>query len=217
MGSRLIKLGQVAGLAPGESSVGHWNNATPSDAVWDIQAIPLASSFKSSTPPSQHVQVEVTRVWRRLNRKQESLSEVGIDTFLYEHEVWWELENVGPQPVDADVYASIERGGWGVSVQHGGNVHVETGETADKQVTWKPLDGKPKNILAEIALDRVVVHGDETLAIARIDKVVSTEAGTETNPTAIIRRNGVSEVVFTLLVNDGAASARWMVHEYSSG
>ena len=51
MASLLIKtLGTINNLAPGQEKIRHWNNATPSSAVWYIQAIPLEKSFTSDTP-----------------------------------------------------------------------------------------------------------------------------------------------------------------------
>jgi hypothetical protein len=99
-----IKLGGTFHLEKGQSTTGHWKHLTPSSAVWYIQAIPLENSFTDS-PPNQSVEVEVTRVWRQLNRTESPGSEfTEIDT---EHEVWWEVKNVGSRPLNAQIYASI--------------------------------------------------------------------------------------------------------------
>jgi len=105
MASSLVKLTTINNLAAGQSSTKHWNNATPAKAVWYIQAVPLEGSFTSSTPVEQSVEVEVTRVWRRLNRTPGTGEFPDVPNF--EHEVWYVIKNVGTREVDVDVYASI--------------------------------------------------------------------------------------------------------------
>jgi hypothetical protein len=102
MASSFIKLERLQ-LAPGLSITRHWNNATPL-AVWYIQAIPLESSF-TANPADQSVEVEVTRVWRKLNRTLIHGPE--FDTNNIEHEIWYVIKNVGTREVNFDVYASI--------------------------------------------------------------------------------------------------------------
>ena len=104
MASSLVKLGTINNLAAGQSTTKHWNNATPGNAVWYIQAVPLESSFTSASPAAQSVEVEVTRVWRKLNRTPVSSD---ILPWKYEHEIWYVIKNVGTREVDVDVYASI--------------------------------------------------------------------------------------------------------------
>jgi hypothetical protein len=104
MASSLKKLTTINNIAPGESEKRSWNNATPATAVWYIQAIPLEKSFTSETPAVQSVKVEVTEVWRRLNRSMRSAEIPSPD---YEHEIWYVIKNVGAREVDVDVYASI--------------------------------------------------------------------------------------------------------------
>jgi hypothetical protein len=98
------KLGGTWHLEKDQSAIGHWKHLTPSTAVWYIQAIPLEDSFTAS-PPNQTVEVEVTRVWRRLNRVQ--IVDPEITTTDTVHEVWWEVKNVGSRPLNAHIYASI--------------------------------------------------------------------------------------------------------------
>lgn len=86
MASALVKVSTINNLGPGESRTRRWNNATPSKAVWHIQAIPLESSFTTPNPAEQSVEVEVTRVWRRLNREAGPIE--FPEAFGYEHEVW---------------------------------------------------------------------------------------------------------------------------------
>jgi hypothetical protein len=104
MASLLIKLGTVNNLAPNQSVTYHWNNAAPSAAVWYIQAIPQESSF-TANPADQSVEVEVTRVWRKLNRTLIHGPE--FDTNNIEHEIWYVIKNVGTREVDVAVYASV--------------------------------------------------------------------------------------------------------------
>jgi hypothetical protein len=104
MASSFIKLTTINNLAPNQSVIHHWNNATPLDAVWHIQAIPLESSFTSIDPPEQHMEAEVTRIWRRVNRTPKSSD---VQPWVYEHEIWYEVKNVGSRKVDVGVYASI--------------------------------------------------------------------------------------------------------------
>jgi hypothetical protein len=105
MASLLIKtLGTINNLAPGQEKTRHWNNATPSSAVWYIQAIPLETSFTSDTPAEQSVEVEVTRVWRKLNRTP---GHAEIPSPNYEHEIWYVIKNVGTREMNVNVYASV--------------------------------------------------------------------------------------------------------------
>jgi len=106
MASSLVKLGTINNLAPNQSVTKHWNNATPANAVWYIQAIPLKSSFtsKDPSPSEQSVAVEVTTVWRRLNRTK---GPPESPQYHYEHEIYYVIKNVGLIEVDVDVYASI--------------------------------------------------------------------------------------------------------------
>jgi hypothetical protein len=105
MASSLVKLGTIKNLAPAQSVTKHWNNATPANAVWYIQAIPLPSSFTSANPIEQSVEAEVTRVWRKLNRTIGPAE--NPEAYYYEDEIWYVIRNVGAREVDVDVYASI--------------------------------------------------------------------------------------------------------------
>ena len=102
MASSLVKLGPLS-LQPGQSVTTHWNNATPPFAVWYIQAVPLESSF-NGVPGQQSVEVEVTRVWRKLNQTPTGKD---VEINKYEHEIWYTIKNLGAKKVNVDVYASI--------------------------------------------------------------------------------------------------------------
>ena len=104
MASTLLKLGTINNLAPGATTTNHWNNASPATAVWYIQAVPLVSSF-TANPVQQSVEVEVTRVWRKLNRT--SLGSGEFPQPDLEHEIWYVFKNVGTRAVNFDVYASV--------------------------------------------------------------------------------------------------------------
>jgi hypothetical protein len=105
MASSLIKLGTINNLAPDASTTKHWNNASPPLAVWYIQAIPVESSFTGGAFTSpQSVEVEVTRVWRKVIR---TTTQSDVQFNKYEHEIWYTIKNVGAKEVDFDVYASI--------------------------------------------------------------------------------------------------------------
>lgn len=104
MASSLIKLATINKLAPSQSTTKHWNNASPPLAVWYIQAVPLESSFTGGALATESVEVEVTRVWRKLN-KTPTTSDVQFSKF--EHEIWYTIKNIGASAVDVDVYASI--------------------------------------------------------------------------------------------------------------
>jgi predicted alpha/beta hydrolase len=104
MASSLIKLSaSPLHLTPGQSVTTHWNNATPPLAVWYIQAIPLESSF-GGLPGVQSVEVEVTRVWRRLNQTPQNSD---VEPNKYEHEIWYVIKNLSTKEVNVDVYASL--------------------------------------------------------------------------------------------------------------
>ncbi len=105
MASSLVKLETINNIAPGQSVTRHWNNATPANAVWHVQAIPLESSFTSADPIAQSVEAEVTRVWRKLNRTKGPIEFPEVHN--YEHEIWYVIKNVGSREVDVAVYASI--------------------------------------------------------------------------------------------------------------
>jgi hypothetical protein len=104
MPSLLIPLGPLS-LAKGESKILHWNNATPGDAVWYIQAVPQASSF-TQTPIEQHVEAEITRVWRLLKRRSEDTSKEFPSSDI-EHEIWFEIKNLSDKKIDVKIYASV--------------------------------------------------------------------------------------------------------------
>jgi hypothetical protein len=104
MASMLLKLGAINNLAPGATTTRHWNHAAPATAVWHIQAVPLESSF-TANPIEQSVEVEVTRVWRKLIRT--SLGSGEFPQPDLEHEIWYVFKNVGARAVNFDVYASV--------------------------------------------------------------------------------------------------------------
>ncbi|HEX8649480.1 MAG TPA: hypothetical protein VF708_01470 [Pyrinomonadaceae bacterium] len=104
MASSLVKLTTINNLASGQSTTRNWNNATPAKAVWYIQAVPLESSFPTPIQTEESVEVETTRVWRKLIR---TVTSSDVQPFKFEYEIWYTIKNVGAKEVDVDVYASI--------------------------------------------------------------------------------------------------------------
>ncbi len=104
MASLLHKIATFNNIQAGQSLTRSWTKIDPAIAVWYIQAIPRESSFTSAQPPEQSVEVEVTRVSRKLKR---ALSTNEVQDYSYEHEVWYTIKNIGTREVDFDVYASI--------------------------------------------------------------------------------------------------------------
>ena len=82
----------------------HWNNASPPWATWHVQAIPTESTFSGPTPGEQSVEVEVTRVWRRLNRTPTTSD---VQFFKFEHEIWYTVKNLSAKEVEVEVYAGV--------------------------------------------------------------------------------------------------------------
>ena len=68
MASLLHKIATFNNIQAGQSLTRSWTKIDPAIAVWYIQAIPRESSFTSAQPPEQSVEVEVTRVSRKLKR-----------------------------------------------------------------------------------------------------------------------------------------------------
>jgi hypothetical protein len=103
MASELKKINSAPiPLDPGQSLTTHWNNANQK-AVYSIQAIPLESSFPGVSGPAT-VEVEVTRVWRKLNVTKTTSD---VQPFTFEHEIWYVVKNPGTKKVTCDVYAGI--------------------------------------------------------------------------------------------------------------
>lgn len=100
----LIHFETLNNINPGQSIVRHWNNATPGVGVWQVQAVPIATSFTAPLTADQSVQVE-TRTWRRLNRTLQEQN--GAVVQKLEHEIYYEVKNTGNMQVDVDIYASI--------------------------------------------------------------------------------------------------------------
>jgi hypothetical protein len=62
---------------------------------------------------------------------------------------------------------------------------------------------------AEIALSHVNEYAQAT-----VSQIVS-NSGVEAPNAPIVKRNGVTSVTFTLLVDDSGATARWILHFWS--
>jgi len=91
-------------LAPGKSGTWVWNNAAPHDAVWSANAVPVPSG-DTQKGFNEVVSLEVTRLWRRLIVTE--LDPHSQATQLkVEHEIHYEVENVGDAPARFVVFLS---------------------------------------------------------------------------------------------------------------
>jgi hypothetical protein len=92
-----IHAGSASNIAPGQTVTKHWNNATPRDAVWYVQAVPTHSGIgKEGT---QVREVEVTRVWWKLTKT--------APKGPIEDEIHFAIKNVGTQNVSVEIYIGI--------------------------------------------------------------------------------------------------------------
>jgi hypothetical protein len=94
-------------LAPGQTLHWHWNNATPADAVWYANAVPLATG-SSTSGFTQDTQLEVTRLWRRLivTEKKPFPQSQTVDVSV-ETEIHVDIKNIGTTSAKFVVFLSI--------------------------------------------------------------------------------------------------------------
>ncbi len=59
--TKIIKIDTVLSLDPGKSTHRKWNNASPEEAVWSANAMPIVKTLEA-----QQMELEVTRLWRKL-------------------------------------------------------------------------------------------------------------------------------------------------------
>ena len=91
-------------LNPGQTLHSWWNNASPANAVWSANAVPLATG-STQTGFDQDTQLEVTRVWRRFKVVEKSTSQFSkVDT---ETEIHYEVKNIGSTKARFNVYLSV--------------------------------------------------------------------------------------------------------------
>ncbi|HTT48115.1 MAG TPA: hypothetical protein VMG39_08935 [Pseudolabrys sp.] len=93
-------------LGPGKTGHWHWNNATPSDAVWYVNAVPFATG-STLTGFAQDTQLEVTRVWRRFIVTEHAPPNSQISDTTTETEIHYEIKNLGGTTAKFNVFLSI--------------------------------------------------------------------------------------------------------------
>ena len=87
-------------LAPNQTDTWHWNHAAEVNAVWTANAVLIRVTDYSKQ--SQDSRLEVTRLWRRYQVVDNSLGQTANDTA--EHEIYYEVRNVGPETARFKVY-----------------------------------------------------------------------------------------------------------------
>ena len=91
-------------LNPGQTGHWWWNNASPVNAVWSANAVPLATG-STSTGFNQDTQLEVTRLWRRfkvIEKSSTQFSDTDIET-----EIHYEVKNLGNTKARFIVYFCV--------------------------------------------------------------------------------------------------------------
>ncbi len=91
-------------LNAGQTGHWWWNNATPADAVWSANAVPLATGSTTSGF-SQNTQLEVTRLWRVFKVIEKSTSQFS-DTDI-ETEIHYEVKNLGGTKAKFRMFFSV--------------------------------------------------------------------------------------------------------------
>ena len=105
MGQLVFKIDKDYSLKAGDTSHIWWNNATPINAVWTANAVPLATGDKASGF-NQDTQLEVTRLWRRFKVVEKSttqFSDVDIET-----EIHVEVKNLGNTSAKFNLYFRVD-------------------------------------------------------------------------------------------------------------
>jgi hypothetical protein len=104
MGLLVINTQKERELSPGKTLHSWWNNASPTNAVWSANAVPLATG-STATGFNQDTQLEVTRVWRRfkvVEKSKSSFSDTDIET-----EIHYEVKNIGATKAKFIVYLCV--------------------------------------------------------------------------------------------------------------
>lgn len=99
----VFKAGELK-LNPNQSAHWHWNNASPSEAVWSANLIPFATG-STATGFAQDTSLEVTRTWRRLivTESKPSPQSQTVETKV-EHEIHFEFKNLTNTKVDFAIW-----------------------------------------------------------------------------------------------------------------
>lgn len=94
---KIIETSTILELDPGKKTHRHWNNASPENAVWSVNAVPVGASGQP-----QDVSLEVTRLWRRLIVTVQTPGSPG--STASESEIHYEIKNIGTQKARFKVY-----------------------------------------------------------------------------------------------------------------
>ena len=101
---KFVNTGTVIELAPGKTVHRQWNNATPAQAVWSVNAFPQLSGGTEN----QDISLEVTRMWRRVTQTEKKDSpQSQTAEAVVEHEIHCEIKNVGTKTARFIVYWSV--------------------------------------------------------------------------------------------------------------
>ncbi len=104
MGLLVINTQKERELNPGETLHSWWNNASPANAVWSANAVPLTTG-STNTGFNQDTQLEVTRLWRRYKVVEKSTSQISdVDI---ESEIHYEVKNIGNTKARFIVYLCV--------------------------------------------------------------------------------------------------------------
>ncbi len=95
-----------AWIEPGQTHNWVYNNAAPREAVWSAQAVPF-STGDSTKGFAEVVELEVTRVWRKLivTEKKPYPQSQTVDVTI-EDEIHYHVKNIGTQKSRYTVYLS---------------------------------------------------------------------------------------------------------------
>ena len=91
-------------LNPGATGHWWWNNASPANAVWTANAVPLATG-STTAGFDQDTQLEVTRIWRRFKVVEKSTNQFS-DTDI-ESEIHYEIKNLSGTKAKFNVYLQV--------------------------------------------------------------------------------------------------------------
>jgi hypothetical protein len=93
MGVKVINTQVEVELDPGKTWHSHWNNASPAQAVWTANAVPVYKGDPSTGYHDLDTQLEVTRLWRRLKVVATQTGEG--PSIVSETEIHFEVKNIG--------------------------------------------------------------------------------------------------------------------------
>jgi hypothetical protein len=104
MPTKVIKIPNALQLNGGQTGHWWWNNASPANAVWSANAVPIATG-NTTDGFDQDTQLEVTRLWRRFKVVEKSTSQFS-DTDI-ESEIHYEIKNLTGALAKFNVYLCV--------------------------------------------------------------------------------------------------------------